>query len=188
MPLTSDRIKTSAERAMNLSRDKEALAVLALNDAAARDRQGRFYYLPVCSAPNQRCLDGQLKFESIVPNLLYVHHSWTEGEAKGYWQCDDVNRYLCIQGTSLAEQSLSCSGLFSDNAAGQILAQIRQVDVLPIVLIVQDFGVASLEWPTQSTARIVIYGPGPWYKLSWMREWIEKASKTNAGDGGLTSS
>ena len=76
---------------------------------------------------------------------------------------------------------------FPENAADQIHAQIKHMDVLPMCLIVQDFNVTSLEWPSQSIARIVIYGPGPWYKLSRMTEWIEKASKNKAGDGMLTT-
>lgn len=57
-----------------------------------------------------------------------------------------------------------------------------QLDVVLIKLIVQTPGMTSLSWPTKTLASIVIYGPGPWYKLSWMDKWIEKASKDKVGE------
>jgi len=101
MTQPSDRINASADRVVNLSLDKEALAVLALNDAAVRSKQGQFLYLPEF-APltplKEKCTNGQAHSETRVPNLLYAHHLWTELETRTYCQLNDANRYLFIQG------------------------------------------------------------------------------------------
>jgi len=98
MTQPSDRINASADRVVNLPLDKEALAVLALNDAAVRSKQGQFFYLPEVAPVKGKWANGEVHSETGVPNLLYAHHLWTEHEAIAYWQFDDANRYLYIQG------------------------------------------------------------------------------------------
>ena len=99
MMCPTGRIKASAERVLNLSKDKEALAVLALNDAAVRSRKGRFFYLPESTKPYEKCSNSFVKIESIVPKLLYSHHQWSDQESEEYWQNNDASRYLYIQCT-----------------------------------------------------------------------------------------
>lgn len=70
----------------------------------------------------------------------------------------------------------------TETVAGRIHEELRQVDVVPINLVIQTLGMLSLSWPAKSMASIVIYGPGPWYKLSSMSDWTGKATKNHAGD------
>ncbi len=65
--------------------------------------------------------------------------------------------------------------------------ELYQVDVVPINLVISPSGIPSLSWPVDSQASVVIYGPGPWYKLSWMSDWTQKATKIEDGNSTLVS-
>lgn len=95
-----DRIQASAERVLNLAKDKEALAVLALNDAAVTSREGKFFYLPESRDSRGKQPAGPVMMQSVVPRLLYTNHLWTEQETKAYWQNSDADRFIFIQGIS----------------------------------------------------------------------------------------
>lgn len=95
-----DRIQASAERALQLTKDKEARAVLALNDAAVNSREGKFFYLPESKDPGGNRPAGPVTMPSTIPRLLYTNHLWTDQETKAYWQCSDADRYIFIQGTT----------------------------------------------------------------------------------------
>lgn len=83
MTSPSDRFTASARKQHHLSQDKEALAVLAMNDAAITSGQGLFFYLPeLCKT----CSNGNVKIESYVPNLLYAKKTWTHGEINIYME------------------------------------------------------------------------------------------------------
>ena len=99
MPYPLDRIQASVERVLELSDDNEAMAVLELNDGAAHARQGKFFYLPESTTPNEKSSNPNIKMASRVPRLLYVHHNWTEHEYTKYQQSGDADRFLFIQGT-----------------------------------------------------------------------------------------
>ncbi len=97
----SDRIKAATARVPDRKQDKEAFAVLALNNAAARSRKGRFYYLPESREPPEihEKQHQPVITESVVPRLLYVDHEWTNKDCEDYWQgTDDRNRHTLIQG------------------------------------------------------------------------------------------
>ncbi|KAL6721523.1 hypothetical protein ACLMJK_000627 [Lecanora helva] len=156
MACIPERIKASIDKAQSLPRDLEAFAILGMNDACVQRGFGQFFYLPEYSDTKQRCVDGQWRLESIIPNLLYARCEWNSEAQKAYRRLDIIDRYLHIQ--------------------RQLPTQLPQMDVLPISLIMQDFKMAGLTWPTNTTARAVIYGPGPWYKLASISEWVGKAT------------
>lgn len=94
-----DRMRASTHRIPHPIEDKEAFAVLALNDAAAGSRKGRFYYLPESSEPpgirrNQR---EPIVMKSIVPRLLYANYEWKHDEVENYVEMNDVDRYDHVQ-------------------------------------------------------------------------------------------
>lgn len=94
------RIKASTCRTPKTD-DKEASAVLALNDAAAKARKGRFYYLPESEKPPtiRRNRREPAVMQSVVPRLLYANYEWKKAElgkdeaGKDVWK-DKVEEYL----------------------------------------------------------------------------------------------
>lgn len=94
-----DRIKASTDRIPHPTLDKEAFAVLALNDATARSRKGRFYYLPESSKPLKIPMHQHepVVMKSIVPRLLYVDYEWTKSEGEHYVKMNDGDRYNHVQ-------------------------------------------------------------------------------------------
>ncbi len=94
-----DRIKASTDRVPHPTQDKEAFTVLALNDAAARSRRGRFYYLPESRQP-PRILQNQhqpVVMKSIVPRLLYANYEWKTSEEEIYVKMNDNDRHNHVQ-------------------------------------------------------------------------------------------
>ena len=92
-----DRTKAALGRIPDISTDKEAAAVLVLNDAAARLGLGRYYYLPESKEPckNQK---GCVALHSVVPRLMYTPTKWRKSEIDAYWKLDDKKRYDHAQG------------------------------------------------------------------------------------------
>lgn len=94
-----NRTKAALDRTPHILLDKEAAAVLALNDAAARLGLGRYYYLPESKQPrkNQK---GCVALHSVVPRLMYTASKWRKSEIDEYWKLDDKKRYDHVQGIS----------------------------------------------------------------------------------------
>lgn len=99
MAEVQDRMKASTDRIPHPVQDKEAFVVLALNDAAARSRKGRFYYLPESREPPEirRNQQEPVVIESIVPRLLYANYEWKQDEIGNYVKMNDEDRHTHVQ-------------------------------------------------------------------------------------------
>lgn len=148
-----DRVMASQRGVGAVTLSKEAAMVLAMNDAAAHRGNGMFFYLP----DTENASNGSsrvLEVRSIVPNLLYVQHSWDETECRTFKQLGEAGRYLFTQGK---------------------LPQLGNIDIVPIHLVVHSPFVEAFSWPMNNIATIAIYQRDSRFRLSLMADWARIA-------------